>query len=60
VGLRVSEIINLKVSDIDSKRMIIHIRNAKGGKDRVVPLSLTVLDLLRKYWKSFEGYYKEC
>ena len=35
VGLRVSEIINLKIEDIDSKRMIIHIKNAKGKKDRV-------------------------
>ena len=39
VGLRVSEIINLKIEDIDSKRMIIHIKNGKGRKDRIVPLS---------------------
>ena len=54
VGLRVSEIVNLRITDIDSKRMIIHIRNAKGKKDRVVPLSPTVLDLLREYWKSYK------
>ena len=54
VGLRVSEIVNLKIGDIDSKRMLIHIKNAKGKKDRIVPLSLTVLDLLRKYWKSYK------
>jgi site-specific recombinase XerD len=38
-GIRVSEVINLLISDIDSKRMIIFIRNAKGNKDRIVPLS---------------------
>lgn len=54
VGLRVSEIVNLKIEDIDSKRMLIHIKNAKGKKDRIVPLSLTVLDLLREYWKSYK------
>lgn len=51
VGLRVSEIVNLKIEDIDSKRMLIHIKNAKGRKDRLVPLSNSVLDLLREYWK---------
>jgi integrase/recombinase XerD len=54
VGLRVSEIINLKIEDIDSKRMIIHIKNAKGRKDRIVPLSQTVLILLREYWKEYK------
>jgi len=53
VGLRVSEIINLKIEDIDSKRMLIHIKNAKGRKDRIVPLSETVLDLLREYYKEY-------
>ena len=53
VGLRVSEIINLKIEDIDSKRMIIHIKNAKGRKDRIVPLSENVLSLLREYFKLF-------
>lgn len=37
VGLRVSEVTNLKIDDIDSKRMIIHVKNAKGRKDRIVP-----------------------
>jgi integrase/recombinase XerD len=50
VGLRVSEITNLKIEDIDSKRMIIHIKNAKGRKDRIVPLSENVLRLLREYY----------
>jgi integrase/recombinase XerD len=54
VGLRVSEIVNLKIEDVDSKRMLIHIKNAKGRKDRVVPLSQYVLDLLREYWKEYK------
>ena len=53
VGLRVSEVVNLKIQDIDSKRMLIHIKNAKGRKDRIVPLSQTVLDLLRDYFKEY-------
>jgi len=54
VGLRVSEVVNLKIEDIDSKRMLIHIKNAKGEKDRIVPLSQTVLILLREYWKEYK------
>jgi site-specific recombinase XerD len=54
VGLRVSEIINLKIRDIDSKRMLIYIKNAKGRKDRIVPLSETVLELLRNYYKDYK------
>ena len=42
-GLRVSEIVHLKIKDIDSKRMMIHIREAKGKKDRMVPLSKKLL-----------------
>lgn len=53
VGLRVSEVINLKVVDIDSKRMIINIRQAKGKKDRIVPLSDNILKLLREYFKQY-------
>jgi integrase/recombinase XerD len=49
-GLRSSEIANLKTEDIDSKRMQIHIRNAKGGKDRYVVLSPLMLEVLRNYW----------
>jgi integrase/recombinase XerD len=55
-GLRVSEIVNLKIEDIDSKRMLIHIKNAKGRKDRVVPLSPQLLPLLRDYYKAFSPY----
>jgi integrase/recombinase XerD len=54
VGLRVSEVINLKIEDIDSKRMVIHIKNAKGRKDRVVPLSQNILGLLRTYFKQYK------
>ena len=50
-ALRVSEVINLKIEDIDSKRMIIHIKNAKGRKDRIVKLSPEVLKTLRLYFK---------
>ena len=50
VGLRVSEIVNLKIEDIDSKRMLIHLKNAKGRKDRIVPLSEKVLIILRSYF----------
>jgi site-specific recombinase XerD len=53
VGLRVSEVVNLKVEDIDSKRMLINIKNAKGKKDRIVPLSPKVLELLRDYYKKY-------
>lgn len=48
-GLRVSEIVQLKLADIDSGRMQIHIRNAKGKKDRYVGLSPVLLDILRGY-----------
>lgn len=54
VGLRVSEVVNLKIEDIDSTRMLIHIKNAKGRKDRIVPLSQNVLELLRKYYKEYK------
>ena len=54
VGLRVSEVINLKIEDIDSKRMIIHIKNAKGKKDRILPLSQNILELLRNYYKEYK------
>lgn len=51
-GLRLSEGINLQVSDIDSARGCIHVRNGKGGKDRYVPLPTRTLQLLREQWKS--------
>lgn len=54
VGLRVSEVINLKIEDIDSKRMIIYIKNAKGRKDRLVPLSENILKILRQYYIQYK------
>jgi len=50
-GLRLSEGTQLNVSDIDSKRMVIHVRDSKGGKDRYVPLPDRTLCLLREYWR---------
>ena len=48
-GLRVSEVVNLRLADIDSGRMQIRIENAKGKKDRYVGLSILLLDVLRAY-----------
>ena len=53
-GLRVSEVVNLKLSDVDSKRMTLFIRQSKGKKDRVVALSETLLDELREYVKAHQ------
>lgn len=50
-GMRVSEVVSLRVADIDSERMMIHIKQGKGRKDRDVMLSPNLLELLRAYWK---------
>ena len=50
-GLRVSEVVALTIKDIDSARMVIHIRQAKGRRDRYVMLSEQLLAILRDYWK---------
>src|SRR5215467_6754216 len=49
-GVRRTELSLLKVADIDSKRMVIHIRQGKGSRDREVPLSPKLLEALREYW----------
>jgi site-specific recombinase XerD len=51
-GLRAAEVVSLKVSDIDSKRMLIRVEQGKGRKDRNVMLSPHLLDLLRAWWKA--------
>jgi site-specific recombinase XerD len=53
MGLRVSEIVNLKITDIDSSRMLVHIEAAKGKKDRYVTLPASILDDLRNYYRVF-------
>ena len=50
--MRAIEVISLKVSDIDSKQMIIRVEQGKGGKDRNVMLSPSLLDLLRTWWRA--------
>jgi integrase/recombinase XerD len=62
-GLRVSEACRLTIDDIDSSRMVLHVRQAKGNKDRDVMLSPVLLETLRQYWKGsrprrwlFPGY----
>lgn len=52
-GLRVSETTHLKVTDIDSKRMMVRVRQGKGGKDRYTILSKTTLECLREYWRAY-------
>ena len=51
-GLRLQEGTHLRVADIDSSRMMIHVRHGKGAKDRYVPLPQRTLEMLREYWKT--------
>ena len=50
-GVRRAELCRLKVADIDSERMVLHIHEGKGGRDRDVPLSPKLLAILREYWR---------
>ena len=52
-GLRLSEVARLRVEDIDSARMVIHVRQGKGHKDRDVMLSPRLLAVLREYWATY-------
>jgi integrase/recombinase XerD len=50
-GLRASEVLALKVADIDSSRMLLWVRHGKGNKDRAVPVSPALLEVLRQHWR---------
>ncbi len=52
-GLRVGEVVNLRVEDIDSKNMRIFVREGKGNKERYTILPEKSLEMLRKYWKKY-------
>jgi integrase/recombinase XerD len=52
-GLRVSELVNLKITDIDAQRMTLRVKQGKGGKDRYAILSQNLLVELRQYWKRY-------
>ena len=54
-GLRASEVTHLKVTDIDSQRMVIRVEQGKGSKDRNAMLSPTLLDLLRQWWHTAQA-----
>ena len=58
-GLRVSEAVNLKIGDIDSRKMRIFVRGGKGGKDRYTVLPQTRLEMLRKYYKMYKPKHPE-
>ncbi|HPP91143.1 site-specific tyrosine recombinase/integron integrase [Tenuifilum sp.] len=53
-GLRRSELLNLKIGDVDSKRHMLIIRNSKGYKDRQVPISDKTIEMLRTYYKAYK------
>lgn len=54
MGLRVSEVVNLKIEDLDSDTMLVHIKGAKGKKDRIVILPETLLEELREYYLEYK------
>jgi len=51
MGLRLGEGLRIRVGDIDAERARLHVRNAKGNKDRLVPLPIQTLDVLRRFWR---------
>ncbi len=53
-GLRVSEVVTLQVSDVDTERKVIHIKRAKGKKDRLVPLSERIIEDMQLYMKTYK------
>jgi integrase len=52
-GLRLSELLAVRVSDIDGERALLRVEQGKGAKDRLVPISPTLLEHLRRYWRLF-------
>jgi len=56
-GLRVSELVSLTQDDIDSERLLLRIVEGKGKKDRMVPLSPTLLKLIKQYWRAWHPNY---
>jgi integrase/recombinase XerD len=59
-GLRRAELANLRISDIDSQRMVIHVQGGKGRKDRDVMLSPKLLEALREYWRGLRPKPAQC
>jgi integrase/recombinase XerD len=55
-GLRVAEVVHLRVADIDSQRRVVHVRQGKGRKERLVPLSPLLLEELRAYWRRYRPH----
>ncbi len=53
-GLRRSEMLNLKPADVDSERGVLIVRQSKGNKDRLIPISVKVIDMLREYYKAYK------
>ncbi len=53
-GLRLGEVVSIKVADVDGPRLQLHVRDAKGGKDRLVPIPAETLTMLRQYYKEYK------